>query len=279
MYLRYAAPGADVDNTSLIIALGLPAAFYLALARREHAHRGFFRVINFSFIPLALFAMVLTGTRGALLATLPTLVVMLVVLGRSGTAGRLLAIAIVGVSLVVIVEFAPTALVDRVTSSNPDAEIGGEGAVLTGRAKIWTESLHAFSERPLGGVGDNAHRAAIPTHKVAHNTLLSVLTETGVVGLLLLLLATWFVIRLVRPILFEDNWYWFSQFALIGIGSLSLSTEDMKPMWVIVSLAVSFAARRRLAAATTTVEAPDHTVPRRTSPEHTAVGRRALPGT
>ena len=95
-----------------------------------------------------------------------------------------------------------------------------------GRADIWAQSFAAFSDRPIGGVGLSAHRDAVPVGKEAHNTYLSVLTETGIVGFLAfatVLAAIWMYVRRHRG---WNRWYWCSQLAVIAIGRVALARRQ-----------------------------------------------------
>ncbi len=241
VYERYAAPGSDVDNSALTIAIAIPAAFHLLFTTREGQRLALQRLVNFTFLPLAVFAMVLTGTRGALVALIPTFGIMLLVLFRAGNTGRLIAAVVVVASVGAVIRFAPADLITRVTSSTTEATGGKAGDTLTGRSQIWHESWDAFTRRPVQGVGNNAHRAAIPTGKVAHLTSLSILTETGLIGALVFLFVLFQLYRLIRRKLLEDDGFWFAQLSVIAIGSLSLTIEDRKSVWIMVSLAIGAA--------------------------------------
>jgi hypothetical protein len=113
-----------------------------------------------------------------------------------------------------------------------------EGA-LSGRFGIWTESHEVFRSRPIHGAGLDAHRAAIPTGKEAHNTYVSVLAETGVIGLLLFGGVMLSVVARVRSSVASDGRYWIVQLAVLAIGAMSLSLEDSKSVWIFLSLAVA----------------------------------------
>jgi hypothetical protein len=127
-----------------------------------------------------------------------------------------------------------------------------EGA-LSGRWHIWTQSAQAFFDRPITGAGLNAHRAAVQSRlddqnaykkaeKEAHNAYLSVLVETGLVGLCLLATVIVIVLTRLREFSGWQAWYWWTQLSVLAIGGMSLSTEDNKSVWIMVSLCVASAA-------------------------------------
>jgi O-antigen ligase len=198
------------------------------------------RVVNYAYPPLGALAVALTGTRGATLASIPTLIFILWSLRRASGGKRILAVVALVAAVLLISEFAPRGPLDRIGTAATVTE-GSEGA-LGGRLGIWKQSRDAFLKRPIGGVGLDAHRAAVPVNKEAHNTYVSVLTETGVVGFLLFAGVIFSAFALIRHRSGWPAWYWFAQLGVIAIGAMSLSLEDSKSVWIFLSLAVASAA-------------------------------------
>ena len=165
-------------------------------------------------------------------------------MGASG-ARRVVAGAALVAAVLIVGWFAPPEMLHRIATAAGEVtgtESAGSGwgeSDIGGRADIWAQSFAAFSDRPIGGVGLSAHRDAVPVGKEAHNTYLSVLTETGIVGFLAfatVLAAIWMYVRRHRG---WNRWYWCSQLAVIAIGAASLSLEDSKSVWIFVALAVA----------------------------------------
>ena len=152
-------------------------------------------------------------------------------MGASG-ARRVVAGAALAAAVLIVGWFAPPEMLHRIATAAGEVtgtESAGSGwgeSDIGGRADIWAQSFAAFSDRPIGGVGLSAHRDAVPVGKEAHNTYLSVLTETGIVGFLAfatVLAAIWMYVRRHRG---WNRWYWCSQLAVIAIGAASLSLEQ-----------------------------------------------------
>jgi O-antigen ligase len=110
----------------------------------------------------------------------------------------------------------------RIESATTATELGSEGSALSGRWGIWVASSHAFLERPLTGAGLDAHRAAVSrdlddvrtfkgVEKEAHNTYISVLVETGIVGFLIFAIMIGTVINAIRRLTGWRAWYWSAQ--------------------------------------------------------------------
>ena len=236
---RFQALGFETDGIALILAIAAPAAWYLAASpgsRRPPA----VRMLNYAYVPIALFALILTGTRGATIASIPTVIFVLWSLRRARTGTRVIAWAALLAAIAVVVWVAPREQLSRIGTATTITESGG--GALSGRLGIWNESIDAFLERPLTGAGLDGHRAAIPTGKEAHNTYVSVLAETGIVGFVLLANLIVAVVLQVRYRRGWNAWYWFAQISVVAIGAMSLSLEDSKSVWIFLSLAVASAA-------------------------------------
>ncbi len=239
LHTRFSGLGPQVDGVALIVAIAAPAAWYLAAGPNSTARTVVMRVINYMYLPLAFLALAFTGTRGAALASIPTLVLVLWSLTKATGRWRAVGVGTVLAATATIMWFAPPELLGRIGSAV--TERGTEGS-LGGRWGLWMESISAFAERPVAGVGLEAHRAAIPTGKEAHNMYISVLTETGLVGFLFFMGVIGTVIASVLRHQGWDRWYWSVQLLVIAIGGMSLTITDFKSVWIMVALAVGSAA-------------------------------------
>ena len=235
-YLRFGAPGTDLDNNALILAIGIPAALYLTNGPAGRVLPRTLRIINYAYVPAAAYGMVLTGTRGAVLASIPTLVFGLWAFTRGAGGRRLAALVMVGAAVYAVASFAPTASIERIGSITTAFSSGSD---LNGRSTIWRESLDAFVQRPLIGVGNDAHRASVDEGKVAHNTPLSAMTETGLIGLVLFFNVMAQAVKLARCHSGFAARFWATQLLVVALGSMSLSIEDRKYAWLFIALAVS----------------------------------------
>jgi hypothetical protein len=68
---RFFAGGADPNSLGMTLALGVPIAWYLSLT----AKRPLTRWLRRAYRPLAMFATVLTGSRGAMIAMMVALLI------------------------------------------------------------------------------------------------------------------------------------------------------------------------------------------------------------
>lgn len=264
---RYSLGTFEVDGIALILALGIPAAWYLAI-HQGRWHQGLvMRLGNFAYLPAAAFAMALTGTRGAAVASIPSAIFVIWSIWRSTGRTRVVAATAIGVAAVLVIAFAPPELLGRIGSAADNLTAAGDRS-----ETIWTRSFQVFHENPIAGVGLDVHRQAVPigfhitegvAHssfgKEAHNTLISILVETGLIGLLLFGGATFLLVREVARLRGPDARYWICQLAVIAIDSQTLSLEDSKAVWLFLGLAVTAAVAkvpRAVAASSGAVSSP-----------------------
>lgn len=232
---RINALGFETDGIALITALAIPAAWYLATGPSSVNRTKLMITVNFVYLPAAVFAIILTGTRGAAIASVPTLIFILWSLRRSSSRRRFIAWTMLGLGVLGVMLFAPPEMIQRIGGSVADVL---EGDSLSGRRDIWADSLETFAEHPIAGVGLDSHRESSIYDKEAHNTVLSILVESGIVGFVLF--GSVAIALLTRLMQLDGwaGWYWRTQIAVIAIGSLSLSLEDSKAIWILSTLAV-----------------------------------------
>jgi O-antigen ligase len=186
-----------------------------------------------AMVAAGLVFIVLTGSRGPLIAVSGALALLLL-----GCRPRLLLAALV----VGAVAFAALAAAFPAAAADAWGRLMQRG--WSSRLDIWRLALHEIAERPLFGHGPSA-RLDRTTDNFPHDLFLSTLFYSGAVGLLLLLallalaaLAAW-----RRP----DRVARWTLLALLahtilsGLTDLSQITKGPSPMWYIVWLPVALA--------------------------------------
>jgi len=164
----------------------------LALARIE---TGFRRPLALAACVLAGVAIVLSGTRSAILAVAVGFLPLALFVGfKPGRKHVIAGVAFAGILAAFYFSPAGTRLKARVRWSN-DEPVGGA------RPLLWRDSLNMAAARPLTGFGPETFAAAFPRyqsvalarllpdfyHESPHNTALDALTEQGIPGLLIAL--------------------------------------------------------------------------------------------
>jgi O-antigen ligase len=234
-YQRFAAAGLHVDDLGINLGLAIPIAWYLATSLdAKTGYARLLKAVNFIAIPLLTFAIFLTGTRAALLASAPAFLYMGVSLLRLPGTLRILSLGMMICSLIAVIPFIPASSWERMGTIGTEITEGD----LNGRMGLWRSGLLVFSEHPILGSGTNSFPVATGADQVAHNTFISVLTETGLVGFGFMIAVMALTIRSGWSRPFWERLFWFSLLAVLLIGISTLTWEHRKPTWLMFSFVV-----------------------------------------
>ncbi|KAF1690739.1 O-antigen ligase family protein [Pseudoxanthomonas koreensis] len=191
-------------NLKLGLVLASLSPLVLAAAARRQGAAGW----SLAAVALGI-AILLGGARASWL----TYALVLAFTGRGVLGGkRLLAFAATGVLAMVAMYALSPQLQQRVARTTLVVQADGAGVdgALSGRTRIWQGALCMAREHPFNGVGVRGFRGAWPACDPApgevpawgggeayhaHQLLLELLSETGVLGLLLWLAGVWLVWR------------------------------------------------------------------------------------
>lgn len=247
--------GKGIDPNITAATLILPLA--IAVGRAVRAVRTVSRLAFWSASGLIGAAIVLTGSRGGLLAA----VVVLVIHAFSGRHRR--RVAVVGLGLVVVagltLSLAPDNISRRLTRPSS-----------SGRTDIWRTAMHKCDAYCWTGSGFGTFPTVYQTtlHSepsargldrpfVAHSIWIGALIETGVTGLLLLILALGLVAKDLLRLPMEVRAGPLAGFVGVLIASTFLSTLGFKYFWMVMMYAglTTLARERRRAVHTATVRA------------------------
>ena len=180
---RYTATGFNPNAIGFILALGIPVAWYLALAECDSKKDYMLKVLNYTYFPAATFAILLTASRGTLIAIVPAFFFVLWSLTRIKPFVRVLIFITTIWALFTLQTLIPQSSFQRLGTMST---VISSGEIHDIRADIWREGIAIFSEHPLLGVGSGAFEtAARKTKMPPHNTFLSVLVEVGLIGFIL----------------------------------------------------------------------------------------------
>lgn len=238
---RFSAPGTDPNDFALMVVLAVPMAWEVAA---RATYRG--AALNLLFLPAAALAVVISGSRGGAIALAVALLVVPFGLRLLPRPRRRLLVAILLGALALLPflwsRFGASVArnVERLMNTASDAVSGS----LNVRDVIWAAGLDLIQERPLLGVGGGAFASALETAtgmaEVAHNTMLSVTVELGVVGFCLLAGA---LLASALPLLASRNAGALPSLVLLLtwlVGTSALSWEMRKATWIVLMLASTF---------------------------------------
>lgn len=231
---RYAAAGTSPGDIANTLAYGIPLAWYLALRARDRRVALLLRL----YLPLAIFAVILTASRAAALS-LPLVLLIVPAYWRYLSRRTQLLVAVVTSVLLALVLSLAAAL------SGPLARLGTASSEISSgtldhRTTLWRLALGYINDRPWLGLGAGSSRVANSNYyreAGVHNTYLSVSSELGGVGLVLFLLilvaVLWAALRRTRPL--ERRLAW-TMAAILLYGLLPRHAEYNKDTWAMLCM-------------------------------------------
>jgi O-antigen ligase len=243
---RFAAGGVDPNDLAMTLALALPMAWYLSNTYRKPL----FRWICRGYLPLAVVAIALTGSRGGLLASIAALTIVPLSMTRLSPNRLAIAIAMLLLSGSLAVVYVPEKIVQRLATTSTEVE----DLRLGGRYKLWKAGMRALPEHPLLGYGTSGFISAVSPQLgsaslVAHNSFVSVLVEQGLIGLTLFLLMFAAAYRAVRRLPLLERRFGLVLMATVVVAMLPLTWEHRRPVWFVLAALVGLAEALRVAAA------------------------------
>ena len=177
---RFAAEGFDPNDLGAMLSLALPMAWYIA----NKTGNVFLRWINRGYLVFGILAILLTGSRGALLATVTALIVIPWTMTQVRAGVKIAAVVLIIGASVAAVQLVPENLFLRLSTTSTELSEG----TLNNRLRIWKWGLSTVPEHPIGGYGPGGWYRAIGLqigNKAPHSTWLAILVEQGAVGLVL----------------------------------------------------------------------------------------------
>lgn len=228
---RYSATGVNAVDLALILIMGLPVAMQLFFTARQNKRGIIWKLINLAYIPSAIFAIILTGSRTSLIAVIP-FGIYLVGTQQIKFDRKILVFGILLISLLALLPFIPQTVITRLSTLGASIEAGDLG----GRVELWREGIAVLAEHPILGIGGGAIDRAIGS--AVHNTFISVATETGFIGFGLFLSILGLVVYKIAGLPGRTSELWLIIFLTWAIGVLSLSWEFKKVTWIILSFVI-----------------------------------------
>ena len=166
----------DPNNLAALYLVGFAIALFNVVINNK------FKVYNYAFLVIDFYAICLTASREALIATMIIIVftVGLFIVSRRKSYKEIIIIIagtiIIGISCIVLIQYLPQEVFERLFSF--DTYAGGSN-----RDVLWATSINAFYEQPLfgwGWGGFNTENAGLDVG--FHNTYLTMLCDIGIIG-------------------------------------------------------------------------------------------------
>jgi O-antigen ligase len=235
--VRYSAEGANENGVAFFCSLSILFAFYL-ITRREKSGLELPKWFYWGFIVAAGLAVPLTGSRAG---TVSLGIVGFVLLGRLrkiNWKARLALVVAVMLVAILIPRLVGRSTISRIT--------GGVTATDSTRLNAWRTGMKAWVDTPVLGVGAGCYGDIMVAegfrNMPAHNTVISVLVENGLVGFALYFAYWWIIIRRAMRLPKADWLFWFGALASLLPVVLTTSAEYWKPLWFLGALVLCQAA-------------------------------------
>ena len=219
----------NANDVALALMVALGCSVWLAVETR-----GTSRILGVGAIPVLLAGTVATGSRSAVLSgAAMVLVVAVWLLARRQFRKALAMLTVIATAWITLVAL-PRAMVPvRLLSIDTALSEGS----FSGREVLWRVIVvHGLDLWGLGAGSTPAYLAnAIGSAHVAHNVILGILLELGVVGLLIFAGVVICAIRDGRRSPFSHLLVFLAPILLIG--SVTLSLEARRTFWFVIALA------------------------------------------
>jgi O-antigen ligase len=229
---RFSATGINAVDLALILLLGLPIAWHL-LVRADRLKSPLLRAVNIAYLPLSIFTTLLTGSRTSLFAIVPAVIYILWP-KKAGLGRFIAAFTVLILAIVLFRAILPSSVIERLST----VVSSFQSADLSGRVTLWRETITMFAQHPIIGNGSGTLYSNVGIGSDSHNTFLSVLAETGSIGLVIFVsvLAVVFSQAFHLPKAYAG--VWLATVSVWVIGVLSLSWEFRKPTWIFLNFVI-----------------------------------------
>jgi len=248
---RYSVSGINANDLGLMIALSVPMLVYLLASPKGRL----VKALCWLQLVAGFTAILLTGSRGSLLAAVVGLVMLPLTMSRLPRWQRLGSLIACAGVVACGAYLVPLELWQRIIGLGSELSQG----TLTNRTTIWMAGLEAFRDHAFLGVGSGAYGFTImkvanfsyitgsAANAVAHNTFVSVLVELGVVGALLFIGFLAGLFYCAYRMLHLERRLWFMLLLTWTVGVSALTWEYRKPTWLLFGLLAAHAYSQRRA--------------------------------
>jgi O-antigen ligase len=189
------------------------------------------KLINLAYVPLAIFAIILTGSRTSLLAVIP-FGIYFVGTKQIKFNRKIWVFGTLLILLLALLPYIPQSVITRLGTLSASIEAGD----LSGRVELWKQAILIFSKHPFMGLGSGTLDSVIGS--AAHNTFISVAAETGIIGFGLFLSILGIVVYQAILLPKGISGLWLAIIMTWAIGVLSLSWEFRKLTWLFLNFVV-----------------------------------------
>lgn len=177
--VRFVAEGQDPNDVARFLVFGFPLGVLLVRAEARWGDK----LLVLVCLPLGVIGVLLTASRGGLIAAALALGGCGILLARNRTRTTVVLVMALPLATAAFWMVAPQGTIDRLFSIYQQFT----GGNLNQRLNIWAAGWQAFVHAPFAGYGAGTFvsAAGLAPIDTAHNSALSIAVEGGIVGLML----------------------------------------------------------------------------------------------
>jgi len=172
----------NANYIAYAIATSIPMALTLHNYQPE---RWFVKLATVLYVPLAMSAILLTGSRGAMMAGGASLLLYFLLSIKRQFIPSVASIALACAGIYFLFDYLPDSVRDRMAFFTDAISQSSDTVDLSGREYIWPLATRLFFENMFSGIGFGAFRAANGDGISVHNAILTMAAETGLPGVIL----------------------------------------------------------------------------------------------
>ena len=234
---RMTTLGSDPNFVASYLSLGMVMSIYLLLKAIVVPKKIWY--LSVLLIPLFMFGIIDTGSRGGLIALAFGL--LSIIFTKKGVKKQLL----YTVFIAIVFGFG-TYFIFHDASFLYRLQLAVDDGDTAGRDFIWQKAWGLTSDSPLFGLGYYGYMARLgpitggSMLKATHNTYLAMILATGWIGAILFLVFNYYVLKSVwkyRTYPFGN--FLFSALIVCSISAQSINLEISKWYWIILALSIS----------------------------------------
>lgn len=223
--------GTDPNYLALALVMGIPFACHRAVS----AESRWLRRVSIWYVPAAVLAVALTGSRGGMIALLAAACGYAI-----WSTGRTRLLILSGIAVLLLVAFAAPFIPAQRFRSIPQELLSG---TLADRKDLWIQGIAAVKEYPIAGMGVGTPEGLLSD--AAHDTPLEVLMAGGIISLLLFYGPFALAVARLRRKLTSERKPLLIACVVWFVGTTALSWDNNTISWFLLAVLWSIPATKR----------------------------------
>lgn len=237
-YQRYSAGDMNPNDLAYALVMAIPMAWYLRLRQT----RDWLTWVGNLYVPLGLFAVFLTASRGGAVVAFMVLSYIVLRFDDLKRTEKILFPLVASIMIVMMVANLPQTAIARIATIGSELTAGD----MNSRSTIWSAGLQIVNQHWFLGAGSGSFEAGVTKYlgyaMAPHNAYIAILAENGVVGLLLFLGIVLIVGMVIWRLPRGERYLWGLLLLTWGIASFVSNWEWRKETWVLFGMALAHAA-------------------------------------